>query len=176
MSKTTAITIIVVVLLALGGGLAYWYYNITGGLLPTEITDKNNDPGSGLFPFGKNDDGTPRISPGTSSNTSGGPTEAPQVREISNTPSSGFITLNNVLDGSFVRFVEQETGHVYDAPLQVVSKKRISNTTVPKTREIVWMPKGVGFIARYLGDNNTIQSFGATLIPTSDPKIEGGLN
>jgi len=174
MSKTTAITIVLIAILLLGGGLAYWYYNLTKSqAVPSEVV--KTDTGENLFPFGANIDGTPKIESETNNVTPNLITETPEVYEISAAPVSGLLTLVSTSTGPYVRFVEQETGHVYDATLQIVEKKRISNTTVPKTREIVWLPYGLGFIARYVGDNGAIQSFSATLNPALPEETEGSL-
>lgn len=167
MPKSTAITIIVVVLLLITGGLALWYYSLSKGDL-AKSTSENGGGLNNLFPFGnsggQNNNGDQKGGLGGQ----GGKTEnAPQVRQISELPVSGFIPLLDNLSFPFVRYVEQETGHVYSAPLQIVSKKRISNTTIPKSREAIFIPGGESFIIRYLDDKEKIQSFYATLKKSS---------
>lgn len=175
MSKTAAITIILVALLLLGGGLAYWYYNLTDrAAAPTETP--NIDDNENLFPFGANTDGTPKTSNEADTEVTSGVVATPEVYEISSASISGFMNLFNTQIGPHTRFVEQETGHVYEAELSTISKKRISNTTIPKTREVIWLPRGLGFIARYMGDNGLIQSFAANIVPPNTKDAEGSLS
>ena len=165
MPKSTAITIIVVTLLLIAGGLGWWYYSLGTGTGAGETGSEKDGILNNFFPFGENAEQTRNTESGkTNSENKNAETEnAPQVRQISELPVAGFLPLNDNLGFPFVRYVEQETGHVYDAPLQIVSKKRISNTTIPKAREVLWMPNGASFIIRYLDDKDIIQSFHATL-------------
>ncbi len=171
MSKSTAITIIVVTLLILSGGLAWWYFNLSS---PQENGEENGG-GINFFPFGNgggtnnNNEGETKENEGETKNE-----QAPEIREVSNLPVAGFLPLSDNLGFALVRYIDQETGNVYDAPLEIVSKKRISNTTIPKVREVIWAPGGNSFIMRYLDENDSIQSFYATL--KENLTGEGSLN
>lgn len=161
MSKTTAITIIVTVLLIITGGLFWWYYSLNQTMSGTTDTS-TSETGGGLFPFG-NTTNLGNRNNNTAATTSEEKTPAPSVREISSSPISGFLPLEDVVNGSFVRYVETETGNVFDTPLLIVTKQRISNTTLPQIRDVLFLPHGGEFIARYLGGGDAIQSFFATL-------------
>jgi hypothetical protein len=66
------------------------------------------------------------------------------------------------------RFVERETGHIYDMSLETGSVRRISNTTVPRIQEALFGVNGSAVALRYLADNNeTVETYVAPL-PT-DP-------
>ncbi|MEK7567657.1 MAG: hypothetical protein AAB513_01920 [Patescibacteria group bacterium] len=169
MSKSTAITIIVVVLLAISGGLAWWYFSLG----QSGVGNQNNDSGGiNFFPFGNNNEPTTNDQQLTTDKEN--QTEnAPEIREVSRLPVAGFLPLVDNLGFPFVRYVDQETGNLYDAPLEIVSKKRISNTTIPKIREVHWLSGGNSFIMRYLDEKDSLQSFYATLKENSS--AEGSL-
>jgi len=175
MSKTTAFLIIAFFILSLLGGLGYWYYTLNPDVFnkknPTTTGTKG---GNTLFPFGENT-GTKAPTTTSATSTNGGDaSSAPVVREISNKRNTGFTLYYDRLEGGVARYIDQETGNVYDAPLEVVLTKRISNTTILKTRRIIWMPQATSFMAEYLGDDDeTIQSFYGTIKATSTPEVEG---
>lgn len=168
MSKTTAFTIIIVALLSIVGGLIWWYMSISGGTKVFNFGGTATQEGDGgFFPFGNQNSTSTKPNTGNGqgnnpdTNTLG---EAPILRELSSRPVSGFTTLSEPIDGPAVRYMEQETGHIYEAPLNIVSKKRISNQTIPKVQEVVWFPGARGFIARYIGNDNTLESYSANII------------
>lgn len=182
MSKTTALIIIVVAIVLIFGGVAVWYLNVSQ-------TGSNNgnatSTASGIsrfFPFGGGGQAQPNNNEGeggrgeegdtNTDNTSG---QVPLVREISSTPVSGFSNAWGGIDGPLVRYIEQETGNVYEAPLNIDTKIRISNQTIPRVRETVWFPGGSGFIARYLTENDEIESFSATIKKATSTEEEGTL-
>lgn len=172
MSKATAFTIIIVALLSIVGGLVWWYMSISGGTKVFNFGGTSNQGGdSSFFPFGNQSSTTTKPGSGNGqgnnpdTNTSG---EAPVLRELSSESVSGFTTLSDPIDGPSVRYLEQETGHIYEAPLNIVSKKRISNQTIPKVQEVIWFPGARGFIARYIGNDNTLESYSANIIAGED--------
>lgn len=50
-------------------------------------------------------------------------------------------------------YMEKSTGHVYKIGLDGTGMKRISNTTIPKTFEALWSPKGDKLAVRYFEDS-----------------------
>lgn len=58
-----------------------------------------------------------------------------------------------------VRFAESGTGHLYETTLETGILKRLTNTTIPKVEEAVWVERGRGVILRYLSDTGTIKTF-----------------
>ncbi len=98
---------------------------------------------------------------------------APAIREISPNPVAGFVIVEDKKSSTTVRYMESETGHIYSALLATISKKRLTNTTIPKVREAIFLPNGEKLIARYLDEDNvSIKSFAGTI---NLPKTEAGL-
>jgi hypothetical protein len=178
MSRTTAFSIIIGFVLLFGGGVAYWYYSLSGKTLTPEQNNSSNTTGSNPFPFGQT--GQPNTKPnqtGVGTSTTGsGETPAPVVREISSTPTGSFSPFVDKTNGTSVRYIEQETGNVYDAPLDITLTKRVSNTTIPKVHQAIWLPQARSFIAQYLGGNTeTIQSFYGEVNPQQTEGAEGNV-
>lgn len=73
------------------------------------------------------------------------------VRKLSDTPVSG-ATVFNRGTSTLVRFLEKATGHIYEVNLTQGSRDRISNTTIPKTEEVLWGRNGESFLMRSSGD------------------------
>ena len=183
MSKTTAIIIIVVALLIITGGVVAWYFSVSQNGDNSGTATSTETGISRFFPFGGGNNTQP-----TNTDTEGGNTntnnnadnesggEAPTLREISSAPTASFAPAFDPIDGPLVRYIEQETGNVYEAPLKVVTKTRISNQTIPRVREAVWFPGGSGFIARYQSDSDSIESFSAVIKRATSTDEEGTLS
>lgn len=68
-----------------------------------------------------------------------------------------------------VRYVERATGHVYEAFLNKLGERRLSDTTIPRVHEALFGAGGEGVILRYLKDDpstssgQAIESFSGTL-------------
>jgi hypothetical protein len=175
MSKTTAISIVIGFILLLGGGLAYWYYTI-GPKNPSQQNPQTNTGGNNLFPFGNTNQSNNGTTSTSTNQTVVSKEPSPQVRKVSATPIAGFSPLNDKTLGASVRYMEVETGNIYEAPLQVLSTRRISNTTIPKVRSVLWLPQARAFIAQYLGgDDETIQSFYGDINPPQNEGQEGNV-
>jgi hypothetical protein len=170
MSKKTAIFITLLAAIIAIAGFIAWYLFLSpqGSSTPNPIQDLV----SKFFPQGQ----TPGIQNQndnqgqTNTNQTGAVvTEnqpAPIVRKISEAPVSGFIVLENKKDGPTARYQETETGNVYSAPLSVITTLRLTNTTIPKVRESVWLPGGDLLVSRYLDDDyTTIKSFSGKVNP-----------
>ncbi len=88
------------------------------------------------------------------------------LRKITANPVAGDIAID---DGNeiIVRYVEKETGNVFDAPSSSLEITRVTNTTIPRIANAVFMPDGESVLLRLLGeDRETEETFLA--------KIEGG--
>jgi hypothetical protein len=62
-----------------------------------------------------------------------------------------------------IRYVEKKTGHIYKMFLDTKIKEKISNSTIPSIYEALFDGTGESVIYRYLSEDNTINSFMATL-------------
>ncbi|MBU1557628.1 hypothetical protein KKC45_01560 [Patescibacteria group bacterium] len=101
----------------------------------------------------------------------------PKLRKITDSPIAGFVSFEDKNDVVSVRYIEKATGHVYEARMNSLTKKRVSNTTIPRVQESVWVDKD-SVIIRYLDENNNIKTFSAEIAEAdegelTDGKIEG---
>lgn len=53
-----------------------------------------------------------------------------------------------------VRYIERETGHVFEIDPDGQNKTRVSNTTIPGIFEVTWSPDGTRAILKYLSSSN----------------------
>ncbi len=105
----------------------------------------------------------------------------PILRQITDTPMAGAIIFpseveeqDEIENYSNIRYIEKATGHIYETTTNSLTQNRISNTTIPKIQESIWLDKQ-SLIIRYLDDNNIIKTFSAELITDDlgDQKLEG---
>lgn len=99
-----------------------------------------------------------------------------KLRKISETPTAGFISFEED-DEVFVRYTERATGHIYEARTAQPTIKRLTNTTIPRVYEAVWINENSSVI-RYLDEKSNIKSFYAEVVKSSEEdstegKIEG---
>ncbi len=74
-----------------------------------------------------------------------------------------------------IRFVEQETGHIFTMHMGSTSAQRISNTTIPGVTEAIWTADGKYVTLRYLGeDRETLKTFVAKIQSNSASSTEEG--
>jgi hypothetical protein len=144
--------IIAAAILLIAGGI--WFYSLFTA--PASPAGVKPNFFSSLFPFGQS-------APGTQTNTgggdAGGPTgPAPSLREVSHAPVAGAHFQNN----GTLRFMEKETGHVYETRPESLATTRISNTTIPGIQRVVWLGDSA-FILQYLDGVGGIRNYFATL-------------
>jgi hypothetical protein len=174
MFKKLLIVLIIVLILA-AGVFGWWFYF------------KNSDTGVGsnfswtdYLPFGNGGDTEIIPSQNNSNNNQTGtttqnnttPVIIPQLRKISEGPVAGAVVLT-ASTSAIARFIDKATGHVFEATLTALQTKRISNTTIPKIAETVWLSSGEGVVLRYVKDDNTIESFFAKLGNTASSTDAG---
>ena len=164
MKRKTAIIITILTAFLAMVGLAAWYFFLS----PQTI--KNDQGGiskiiSTFFPIGEQttNNQQPTTTEAEKNNGEENLNEnqpAPVIRKITSSAVAGFTIIEDKKDSSSVRYMESETGNVYNAPLAIISNTRLTNTTIPKVREAVFLPNGEQIIARYLDDDEiTIKSF-----------------
>lgn len=151
-------------------GLGFWF------LSRTTTPAIENQSGS---PFG-----TPGSDTGnTTGNTNGGiigageafsaPTYVPtnRLNRISDTPISGATIISG--STTIVKYIEKATGHMYEVNLSDGSKKRITNTTLPKSYEIEWGLGGYSAFMKF-SDESLIKNIFATLSTTASTSTDDG--
>ncbi len=169
MSKTTFTILVSSFIVALVGGVIWFFYFYQAG-------ERQFDFGVTLqnyLPFGKLGE-TTQPPPGqgeingAGGEEGGGVVVFGKLRQLAAQPIAGF-TLTKATSTT-VRYLERATGHIYDIGPAEAKARRISNTTIPRVYEAVFLDGGNSVLIRYLGDDNTtIETYGATV-----PKTEGG--
>ncbi|MDO8430594.1 MAG: hypothetical protein Q7S72_01220 [Candidatus Taylorbacteria bacterium] len=171
--KKILITIIVVMILAILGGLYYWYFHIQN---PTKPITKTTAPAEtpAFSPFGSTEIPTPTatstasVKEDTATEDTDTSYKQPKLRQMSTTPVAGFVAST-----SAVRYIERGTGHVYEALLTSEKVNKISNTTLPKIYEAYGNKSGTNFIVQYLKDeSDIITNFYAELRATGTSTTE----
>lgn len=106
----------------------------------------------------------------------------PILRQISNNPVAGATIFKKEINKKteegvevdyVIRYIEKATGHIYEATANTFTQHRISNTTIPKIQEALWLDSN-SLVIRYL-DGNDIKTFSAKLVgedPTAQ-ELEG---
>jgi len=159
MKKIISILIILIILIVVGMG-SYWYF---------DKEQRGPDGGSlsigDFFPFGREADIPAENINGTPEQpTENLPAQLGRLWKIAPNHQAGAGLLDR--DGeAFVRFIDTATGNVFENKIGEVGLKRISNTTIPKIKEAVWLPTGDSVIARYSNDAGTIQTLHAKILP-----------
>ncbi len=140
---------------------------------PGEGTTTNNEDPSifgSLFPFNLIGGSTDNPSDLNGDTTPQGP--VPAVRQITNRQVAG-ATFANSNGTAVVRFVERETGHIYEVPLAANTATRLTNTTVPAVHDALWVSAS-STILRFLRDTNEIENFyGFFSSTTPDQTLQG---
>src|SRR3989344_3988041 len=86
-----------------------------------------------------------------------------KLRKLSIEQVSGAGTLD-IKAGTVVRYIEKATGHIFEIELFSPNQNRISNTTIPKVYDAVWLNKNNSLITRYLReDDQTVDTYSITL-------------
>lgn len=117
-----------------------------------------------LFPFG--DGGSPNansddfVDPDETLNT--GPLASEQgvaavLQQLTNVPVAGYVS-STTDTGLFVRYVEKQTGNIYDIHLDRLAKKRVTNRTIPQVQEAIWNRKADQVLLRVTDENNILRN------------------
>jgi len=170
--------IIIALIILIAGGILIFYFF---------LSDKNNNSLNELttfFPFeegganGTTQDNPVNTNPTTKIDPITG--SLPILRKISETPVAGAIIFKdtykeeNEETNYIIRYIERATGHIYETSTTSFTLNRISNTTIPKIQEVIWLDKD-SLIIRYLEDDDTIKTFSAQLITDNlgEKELEG---
>ena len=84
------------------------------------------------------------------------------LRKISTRPIAGAVIFEKDKK-TFTRYVEKQTGHVYEADGGTGGAQRISNTTVPGILHAFWDGSGESVALRYLTDGGVIKTVAARI-------------
>lgn len=163
MNKNLAVALVFLLAVTLIGMFALIFMGENGDQQPGE----GNGVFGSLFPFLTNP-----LSGGQSTDTDTTEVQegdVPTLRLVSEQPVSGATFTAR----GHIRYVERETGHVYETSPDSLERVRISNTTIPGIQETVFV-SDTRLILRYL-DGDTIASFSGFLASsTPDQALVGG--
>lgn len=164
----TLLAIGVLVLAVLGAGLLLLY---TPAGTSTSAEDAERGVFSSLFPFGNST--TDRTSRTENTAPDADTVTVPRLRKISEAQVSGASFATGVTGGLVVRYVERETGHIYETPVDALTTLRLTNTTVPRAIEAVWLTASSS-VLRFIGENDAIENFYGFFTGTStDQSLRG---
>ncbi len=165
----TRLFIIILILIAIFA--ATWYFFFREGGTGPEVDIETNDPN--LFPFTAGNGNLPVTTDGMS------PEEIQEIielseKEISNSklalvwadPQAGAVFVSQGSSTPLLRFVDSATGHIYDAK-KGGNPTKISNVTIPQIKEALWGKDGKNLVLRYLKEDSSIQTFGASISTSS---------
>lgn len=95
------------------------------------------------------------------------------LRQLTKNPVSGAYIFER--DGeSVIRFIERESGHLFEIGENDTSVTRITNTTVPRVQRVVWIDEET-VIFQYLNERgDTIESFFAVVSSEEEENTTGG--
>lgn len=106
----------------------------------------------------------------------------PALRKIADEPVSGFTTIEKEIvvgvepaesseeedtpivgTTTAIRYMEKETGHVYEYIPQNNATNRLTNTTIPRSHEVFFNSEGDRVIVRYLNNQQQIETFAGSI-------------
>lgn len=169
MKQTLIYTLIALVLVIIAAIIAFVFVGPAGN----GGTGDGERPGffSSLFPFNGSGDGNEPLFVGDAPPKREDNRPVPRLRQLSAKPVSGGVVFDND-DGSVgFRFVERETGHIYEAFADRLETKRVTNTTIPGIQEVVWINKNE-LIVRY--DDGGIENFYIELVDAESEQSVNG--
>ncbi len=124
---------------------------------------------SNLFPFGNRS--TTSVSQGEDEVPPAGP--IPRLRKVSDAQVSGARFAVGLSGEPSIRYVERETGHIYEAPLTAFTAIRLTNTTVPRSLEALWLSAS-STVLRFVNENDAIENFSGFFSgTTTDQTLRG---
>lgn len=172
--KKTLITLTVIILVAIGGVLGYFYFS---GGQPT-LTEEDGlfpDGGSGGF---KEREGFDEFFSDRDGDGTADTVEQGSLLKLSDQPVAGGVIFEKQVSTSttetYIRYVERGTGHIFEAKAPGTTFARISNTTILKARSAVWSPAGNIVLIQYEEESNpdSIKNFLATVTYDQREEVE----
>jgi len=167
MSKQlTAIIIILILFLILGGVFGYFYFRSDSSDTTPTSNPRPTVAGDAGFPVGEQT-GVRSNEQGVSINTndniessddadsfiiSGVGDSLTAPRRLVNIPVAGMTVYNNIIGQTVVRYIERETGHTEDHPIDESAPSRVTDTTIPKVFNAVFGKGGEAVVLQEFTD------------------------
>lgn len=174
MRRTLIIIGIVIVVIGIGV-IAYLTFGPTAPHLTVSNNNNFSDTGAGTV--------TPTQAPGEATAASGAGTQvAPNLIEITSSPvAAGFATIDipaasttsTTTSGSTgptladvaIRYIDRQSGNVYEYRAVARSLTRISDKTLPGIQQASWLPDGSMAIVRFLADSDSGETLDTYALP-----------
>ncbi len=178
MSKKNAIILILAVFIGSLGALVWFYFNNNkpqSSVMPVINTDVYDPFGTVGLNTGQNIKTEEKVA--TTSEQS--PATVNNLRQISIDPIAGYGLLKNKDGQNVTHYILRATGNIYEGYTESTETKRLSNTTIPKIYNSVWLADGQKLILQYLKENNEdIVSFSVKINPATSTtnEFEGGVD
>lgn len=142
---------------------------------PTPSTSQTEDEGgffSTLFPFGRG--GSTQTTPLENNGENSDVGVVPELRKLSEVPVSGATYFRGSGGLVSVRYIERDTGHIYETPVSQSTQIRLTNSTVPAVHDSTWVNASTTLL-RFLSDEGGVQNFvGVIASTTPDQDLYGG--
>ncbi len=150
------------------------------GVLPSDdansFPSEGTDTGSGgnTRPGTSGTGGTQVFPGGTTGETSGVGVVSTNVKKLWDKPVVGATFYGSIKGETLTaRFLEQETGHIYDHNIVSGQSRRVSGVTIPKIKNLVWGNEGQSIVFQYVDKDGIVKNYaGRVGIATT---TEGGL-
>lgn len=164
----TVIIIFIIFTLTVGAVVGTYFFFLKNSTGETSISIRD------IFPFGQGGEGrdTTRNVPFDStddefdSSLNDAPEALPLLRQLYERPVAGAITFEDT-GTSTIRFVERETGHVFEMREDERVPRRVTNTTLPRIQEALWANSET-VLVRYLNDEGSVQTYIGNVSPSTE--------
>ncbi|MDQ3014448.1 MAG: hypothetical protein M3Q73_01130 [bacterium] len=116
------------------------------------------------FPFGPGSSNRPPVTEPTDEVETPNATVIPvaAVVRLTSRPSTHGIAIEKGTSTA-VRFVDRAQGHISEVDLSTGVVSRVSNTTMAKIQDVLWLNAGKSLVYQYLSDRNELRSYTATI-------------
>ena len=127
---------------------------------------------STLFPFGRS--GSAQTTPLGNDGETFDSGIVPELRKLSEESVAGATYFRGSGGLISVRYIERDTGHIYETPVSQSTQIRLTNSTIPAVHDSTWVAASTTLM-RFLSDENGIQNFvGVIASSTADQDLTGG--
>lgn len=109
-----------------------------------------------IFPFGRSDNEGGGASLPGGNDIEPVETPVPRLRQVSERPTAGGHPFEED-DRIVIRYMDRETGHIYETFADTSTVRRVSNTTIPGVLEVLWVNKASGIIRSF--EDSEIENF-----------------
>jgi hypothetical protein len=97
----------------------------------------------------------------------------PRIRKVSEEPVAGATFVNGIKGEPSMRYIERDSGHWYETPVNALTLVRLTNTTVPGVHDALWVNASTS-IMRFLAEDESVENFVALYAATTtDQELKG---